>query len=173
MSEPSLKRLLALDKSFDTFKLRVMEAARILDIHIPSHSDMGKVFDDGGSIKFSFGEKHTGNFGRYTYVLRWIFDKFKKEKDARTEEVAWELATTIVRALPGSEVARVLQPTTCMSITIQALEDVFPDDGLETVFKYRAAVSGGLEISADSKVPRTGHREKKRTISEAEDEAMT
>ena len=97
--EPSLPKLLALDKRNNDFDDRVREAATIAGIRLEPESQ-----DDE--------RPSTPSRTRSEFVLRWALEKFKtpeSRKACRTSDLLWPLLDQLMLIVPASSVARLLQ----------------------------------------------------------------
>lgn len=122
---PSLQRLLALDKSFETLEERIQEAARILNL--PGYAKNASPTQDAlladALLAIASPPLHTA---RHEFVLRWILDKLRTQPDARSSKAAWSLVAHILHCLPTITITKVLPATSLLPTITQTLVELFP-----------------------------------------------
>ncbi|KAG8627475.1 hypothetical protein KVT40_004958 [Elsinoe batatas] len=112
--QPSLPRLLALDKTFETQDDRIQEATRILDLQL---DDISKVRSTPSS-----------NHGREDWAFRWISGHLKSDQGARLSARSWRLVRCLIASVPRGLAARWLATSGLAQVILQALQDSNPVD---------------------------------------------
>ncbi|PNS20932.1 hypothetical protein CAC42_2863 [Sphaceloma murrayae] len=109
--EPSLQRLLALDKTFDGLDDRITEASRILSISLKEDVTV----DASPACR---------NYGRQDWTFRWILSHLKKDKKTRCNVLAWRLVRQLVASVPGTICAKWISSAGLFNILSDTLEEV-------------------------------------------------
>lgn len=110
-----MRRLLSLDKSFDSFQERLQEAARILDISLDPQ------FISGSSTSSSLS-----HISRLDFVLRWLLDKLSAQQETCQYLPSWILFRRILERMPTAALAKSLSVASPVNTCSSALAHLFP-----------------------------------------------
>ncbi|KAF2224907.1 hypothetical protein BDZ85DRAFT_85746 [Elsinoe ampelina] len=114
--QPSLPRLLTLDKTFETLEDRIEEVSRILELQL----------DDISKIRSTPSSNH----GREDWTFRWISGHLKSGQSARLSARSWRLVRCLLLTVPRGVATRWLATSGLAQVILQALQDGNPVDVL-------------------------------------------
>lgn len=113
--EPTLPRLLALDKDYSSFEERLHQAALLAGLSKDWHHQNAEIR----------GDAQTKSQHRAEWVLRWLLEKLKElEVESTAFPAAWMLLQKLILQVPISNAARLLNASTILSTVETALQSL-------------------------------------------------
>ena len=120
LPQPSLQRLLSIDKSFETPTQRVEEAARIVGLSLEAPQST------------STTPSYSAQNARLEFVLRWLLEKLMKVQHVPLTTQPWILLRLVLEHMTPSTLARNLSTSQLLVTVTNALADTFPTDRKST-----------------------------------------
>jgi hypothetical protein len=112
-AESTLARLQALDSRFDGLEQQLLEAARIVGL--------------GKSDALT-------SFGRAEWLMRWLTQKAKTSREARSLARTWSTLAQLIKVIPESTSARILHADEFIHSLKKALDELLDDNPVNASF---------------------------------------
>lgn len=106
-----------------------------------------------------------GHDGRRELVLRWLAEKLKTQKDARSCSIAWTLLRKTLRDTSVPSTTRVLGSTGLAAVIVDCLVEAFPATVLDEILKLgrsQSVAEGQDERPTEGKISKKSSKKRKR-----------